>query len=138
MLLFSLSLPFVSFSQVNPITDKPFHPTDRVYNHCVDAPEVESTAGMISCAQLGLEAWDETLNDYYQRLEDKLSREEFTKLRDAQRAWLKFRDAELNFMGDFYTNLDGSMYRMIAANHALELTRDRAIELWGYIQLVEY
>jgi uncharacterized protein YecT (DUF1311 family) len=41
----------------------------------------------------GIELWDDELNRVYQLLQPKLSEPDRAKLRDAQRAWLTFRDA---------------------------------------------
>jgi uncharacterized protein YecT (DUF1311 family) len=48
---------------------------------------------MVQAEARGIEFWDDELNRVYQLLQPKLSEPDRAKLRDAQRAWLTFRDA---------------------------------------------
>ncbi|MGD6774668.1 lysozyme inhibitor LprI family protein [Sutcliffiella horikoshii] len=73
------------------------------------------------------ELWDELLNEIYGVLEEQLSAEEMSQLREEQRNWIKFRDdsaleASLKFKGGTQEHLE---YVAVLAN----LTEKRCYEL---------
>ena len=81
-----------------------------VQKPCLDSPDGQSTLGMKICSGREMAAWDERLNRFYQALlrsglgalqaqrgERKLTGADI--LRDAQRAWLNFRDKKCDAAG---------------------------------------
>lgn len=54
---------------------------------------------MINCANNAYDSWDTELNKKYRALLAKLSPADAVKLKDSQRKWLAFRDAEFAFVG---------------------------------------
>src|SRR5262245_48199434 len=66
------------------------------------------------------------LNENYKKLISKLPTERKNALVEAQRAWIKFRDANCGFYAD---PVGGSAARMIANECFLKATADRAKEL---------
>ncbi len=58
-------------------------------------------------------------------------------LREAQRAWVAFRDGELAWLAAFYGGLDGSMYRSMLAADRVELVRKRVLELTSFLDVLE-
>ncbi len=90
-------------------------------------PNAESQAEMTMCWGRQYKAADATLNQVYRQLVAKLNEEEKAQLKEAQTAWLKYRDANCEFVADQYKG--GSMRPMIAAICLAEMTQHRTTEL---------
>lgn len=99
-----------------------------------------STLGMSMCTQAETEAWDALLNREYQRamadakLLDAEDMHYFPgfavraeKLRDAQRAWITFRDAECEL--EYATGGSGSIRHIFGTSCFLQMTAERTIDL---------
>lgn len=84
-----------------------------------------STVEIVVCLA-GLTAeWDARLNAAYQTLMDDLVEDRKTALRDVQRQWIAFRDANCGW----YAGGEGSIARIEAAECLRVTTMQRAIEL---------
>ncbi|MEO9826585.1 MAG: lysozyme inhibitor LprI family protein [Paracoccaceae bacterium] len=108
---------------------------------CMEREEAGySTYGMVRCTAAETEIWDAFLNTAYQaqmqhmRAQDTLEAEtfpEFAKrseaLRDAQRAWIAFRDGECGLAYAMWGS--GSMRQIAGASCVMEMTADRALTL---------
>ena len=92
----------------------------------------QTQAEMNICAGNAYKAADKVLNDVYQRLVAKLDEEEKAQLKEAQTAWLKYRDANCEFVGDQYKG--GSMRPMIYAMCLTDVTKTRTSELRSQIK----
>ena len=99
-----------------------------------------TTLGMVSCTVAEARAWDAILNVEYQQTLDDLEAMDTREavqfpdyaaradsLRDAQRAWIAFRDAECGLVYAMWGA--GSMRNIASANCKLEMTAERALEL---------
>jgi len=75
------------------------------------------------------EEWDKELNIVYQKIMKVTDAVTKNKLRNAQRAWIKFRDSEVE--KSYYTNNPngGSMGILFSLNTAVKLTEERAVQL---------
>ena len=75
------------------------------------------------------EEWDKELNIVYQKIMKVADPVTNNKLRNAQRAWIKFRDSEVE--KSYYTNNPngGSMGILFSLNTAAKLTEERAVQL---------
>ena len=75
------------------------------------------------------EEWDKELNIVYQKIMKIANPVTKNKLRNAQRAWIKFRDSEVE--KSYYTNNPngGSMGILFSLNTAAKLTEERAVQL---------
>ena len=73
--------------------------------------------------------WDKELNIVYQKIMKIANPVTKNKLRNAQRAWIKFRDSEVE--KSYYTNNPngGSMGILFSLNTAVKLTEERAVQL---------
>jgi len=100
-----------------------------VSDACMAAPEGETTLGMVECSARETALWDERLNARYAALEEMLDPEAFAALREAQRAWLTFRDAECTFARALWSG--GTVAPVVAAGCLLDQTARRAIALEG-------
>jgi len=84
------------------------------------------TIEMINCILAETMRQDARLNENYKRLISKLPTERKNALVEAQRAWIKFRDANCGF----YTDPEGGSAARVTANECfLNATADRAKEL---------
>jgi uncharacterized protein YecT (DUF1311 family) len=88
------------------------------------------TAEMIACAGAEAARWDRRLNAAYRALMASPAHAPATKalLREAQRAWVAFRDRGCAAEGEF-TAEGGSLSRILAADCALRMTAQRALDL---------
>ena len=84
------------------------------------------TVEMINCILAETRRQDARLNEIYKRLISRLATERKNALVEAQRAWIKFRDANCGFYAD---PEGGSAARVTATECFLNATADRAKEL---------
>jgi uncharacterized protein YecT (DUF1311 family) len=96
-------------------------------------------AEMNQCAKEDFEKSDKALNETYGALVKKLEKQEgdVKPLRKAQRAWIAFRDAELDMMFACETEdmrvCWGSMYPLLYFGAKGDLTEERTEALQKYI-----
>jgi uncharacterized protein YecT (DUF1311 family) len=79
------------------------------------------------CAYQETKMADKEIGRVYQLLMSRLDKEGQTKLRDAQRKWIKFKEANAEFAADAYRG--GSMEGMVYTNAIKESTIQRTKEL---------
>lgn len=84
-----------------------------------------STADMVECVNGLRDRWDGRLNAAYRQVSDGETAARRTELRDVQRQWIAYRDANCAY----YAGGEGSIARVEAAVCQYVLTRDRAQEL---------
>ncbi len=82
---------------------------------------------MNQCAGKAYRAADATMNSVYRKLVAMLDEDEKAKLKEAQVAWLKYRDTNCEFVGDQYAG--GSIRPLIEATCLADMTKSRATEL---------
>ncbi len=104
-------------------------PIDVQLGTCLDSPEGMTTQGMVECIGTAYDAWDGALNEAYRSLMASLSPEEAELLRAAQREWIRFRDAESNFLGSLLTVDRGTMMRITVNDMMTGLVKDRVLQL---------
>ena len=92
------------------------------------------TVNMIDCIGQEHERQDVRLNRVYKTLMDTLPAARKTALRDAQRAWLKYREANCHF----YNDPDGGTMARVQANDCfMTETAKRAKELEAIRSMTE-
>jgi uncharacterized protein YecT (DUF1311 family) len=97
------------------------------YSACMD----ESggvTMNMLACMGSETEQQDARLNQNYKAAMQALAPAQQTQLRDAQRLWIKFRDADCALFGSL---TGGSIDRINSASCFLDMTKQRADDLGG-------
>jgi uncharacterized protein YecT (DUF1311 family) len=87
----------------------------------------QSQADMNDCWGREYRSVDATLNQVYRQLVAMLNDEERSQLKEAQTAWLKYRDANCEFVADQYKG--GTMRPMVHAICLGDMTRNRTAEL---------
>jgi uncharacterized protein YecT (DUF1311 family) len=99
----------------------------QVSDPCMDDSNDYTTVGMRMCISLEHSAWDTLLNTDYRRVMDSLdSTEKQTKLRDAQRLWLKYVAA---FCPLGYEFNQGTAYLVSGDRCQMEMTARQTLEL---------
>jgi len=96
---------------------------------CADA---QSQAEMNMCWGKEYKAADAKMNKTYQDFMSKLDESEKMQLKNAQLAWLKYRDTNCDFVADQYKG--GTMRPMIAAICLADVTNARVNELKSQIK----
>ncbi len=91
---------------------------------CMAEPDGASTYGMMSCNLREVSFWEEQAAFYVDMLRDSLTEEQFAALTTAQDAWLAYRDAQCNFLYEFW--IDGTIRNVIASSCLLDETGNRA------------
>jgi uncharacterized protein YecT (DUF1311 family) len=81
---------------------------------------------MLDCMGSETEQQDAHLNQNYEAAMQALPPAQQTQLRDAQRLWIKFRDADCTLLGSL---TDGSIDRINSASCFLNMTMKRADDL---------
>jgi uncharacterized protein YecT (DUF1311 family) len=95
-----------------------------------------STAGMVEAITAAQEKWEAKLNSAYKVLKQKMPSEEFAALQQAQRAWIAFRDKQIESYSITYGLMDGTMWTPIHAGAIMRITKERALELENYLGLL--
>jgi uncharacterized protein YecT (DUF1311 family) len=112
------------------------YPIDSRLEECLSTDTNQTTYGNIECISTALGEWDAELNKYYKLLKETLEPASQERLKLAQREWILYRDKEIEFMSAFYTEMDGSMYRIFAADRQMAITRQRALDLISYYETI--
>lgn len=78
---------------------------------------------------------DEELNNAYYRLITHLNDEAQQALKDSQRQWSNYRNAEFNFIAHNWTTKNfGSASALSRGNYRTKLIKDRIVRLLHYLQ----
>ncbi|WP_386681198.1 lysozyme inhibitor LprI family protein [Loktanella sp. R86503] len=107
-------------------------------NACQDQDGGSTTIGITECIMAETAVWDDMLNEEYTRLQRNFSargwadgavtNEELkVALRDAQRAWIAYRDADCGLRFKVWEG--GTIRGIVAANCEMTMTASRALDL---------
>ncbi len=100
----------------------------KTYSNCMDQSG-GVTVEMLNCIGSETEHQDALLNQAYRDVMAELSPERKTELRNAQRAWIKYRDLNC----EFYADPDGGTMASLQSNSCfMTMTASRARELRGF------
>jgi len=77
------------------------------------------------------------IDNVYKQLMSKLGAEQQKSLKEAQRAWIKWRDAEADLIARLGGSVGGSAMRVDYANAQTKLIQQRTEVLKGYIKDAE-
>lgn len=104
----------------------------RFFEHCA-ARRGDTTVAMVACQSALAAYWDEELNRVYQTLIKRREGAFTDAVRQTQRAWIGWRDQRCQP----WANLDGSMYRIMAADCYAETVHERVKDLQDLLDAVE-
>lgn len=113
------------------------HPIDISLESCLSADSNFTTQGMMGCYYEARQSWDLELNLHYTQLRSLLDSASASNLQIAQRSWLSFRDKEFDYINYLYYQKNGSMWRVVASERRMDITRTRALELKSYFDLLD-
>jgi uncharacterized protein YecT (DUF1311 family) len=93
-----------------------------------DCANEASAVSIADCHTARYIAADKAMNAVYNTAMKSLSEDEKTKFRDAQRAWLKYRDASFSLIIEL--NKDARSYgRIVVAEYKAKLVEKRVLEM---------
>ena len=98
-------------------------------------PGERTQAELNQCASRAFQRADAELNKLYQQLMKDAGAGERAKLRAAQLAWLKFRDAHCEY--EAFGNTGGSIYPMVYGFCLAEVTKERAKQFRDTLKEIE-
>lgn len=82
--------------------------------------------------------WDKELNRVYGELMNKFNTQDKLKLKEAQRAWVKFRDAESDLLwAEALFGSGGTSAPVAVSDRAREMVRQRVCTLLRYQKLID-
>ena len=122
------------FVSALPLFAQEKHPIDKFEEECIS--ENQTTAGMANCTYEARKKWDAEMNKYYKLLMSVLDKNRQDKLRESQRAWIKFRDAEFENIENMYPQ-DATMYINVRAAAKMSIVKERALQLKDYYEIQE-
>ena len=111
------------------------HPIDIERENCHNSSATQTTMDMVDCELTAAEKWDQELNKYYKALMSQLNKEQQEHLRQSQRKWIAFRDAEFIFSEKIYS--DGSMGGLSDAKTRADFIRSRVLQLKDYLESIQ-
>lgn len=94
------------------------------YSQCMKT--ANTTVAMRDCSGAELKRQDVRLNQTYKSAMGSLEQPQQDKLREAQRAWVKYRDANC---GMYYGLTGGTIDQLNGAGCEVDMTKQRADEL---------
>jgi uncharacterized protein YecT (DUF1311 family) len=108
----------------------------RKQDPCEKANQTGITVDLVECSQKTLAQADADLNKTYRQLIAKMGNKQWeTKLRRAQQAWIKYRDANCDYESEFS---GGGSATTFEYNFCLaEMTKTRAKELLDMLNQIK-
>ncbi|MCB1493819.1 MAG: DUF1311 domain-containing protein [Rhodobiaceae bacterium] len=94
---------------------------------CLQTEEGQTTEGSVRCLYRGVSAWDALLNTSYRDARTNFPVKLADKLREAQKAWIDFRDARCALEEEMYEG--GSLARVAYLSCFQRETAIRAIDV---------
>ncbi len=89
-----------------------------------------TTLDSVDCRSTAADEWEAELNNQYQLLLKGQSPEVQANLKNAQRAWIKYKNSYVSAMASFYRQEEGTVWTIIMAESKLNVIRDKAIDLY--------
>jgi uncharacterized protein YecT (DUF1311 family) len=104
-------------------------------------PDCDLSSGgqqqMNVCSGAKYQAADKQMNDLYQQLIKRLSKDSGNKLRASQRAWLKYRDTAFTYEVEWNGPCQGTICPYEANTVMTELTEQRIERLQNYVNCTD-
>ncbi len=107
-------------------------PIDQALDACLAGTAANSTAGQVNCTSKAAAAWDRELNQVYQKLLKTLDPASQALLRNSQRQWLAFREAEKKFDRGPWISKQGTVAQTTVALANVDILRSRVLTLRNY------
>jgi uncharacterized protein YecT (DUF1311 family) len=124
----SISLILASLSATSLLAIRT--PAEQVIAQNIQCNPAGNTVEMKQCAAEQYQAADKELNRVYQQVRSQLDEERQQRLKEAQLAWIDFRDKTCNFEAS--SALGGTLEGLLYTDCLTEQTEKRTAELEGY------
>ncbi|MCP1171766.1 lysozyme inhibitor LprI family protein [Ralstonia chuxiongensis] len=115
-----------------PLTAWAADPVDDALQQCLKSPRGITTAGMTECTHTAYQAYDRQMNTLYQAVMSKTDPASRQAIRNAQRAWLAYRNAQRTADNAPWRADSGSMASPDIEGLNVEAIRARIAELEYY------
>lgn len=99
---------------------------DITLNQCLN--QADTTLALMQCQDAATQKWDKEMNTQYSALMKKLNGQPREKLRAAQRAWMKYREAWLTASRS-QLNTQGTLGPVALAAQSTALVRNQTLQL---------
>ncbi len=126
-LLFTIIILIFNFLAIGQEQD-----IDNRLDECLNKDSNYTTTAMLECLEEAREGWDKELSKYYNFLMGVLEADTKEKLKTSQLKWVEYRDLEYEFSNKMHTDMQGSMWLVVAAERRYETVKTRALELKNY------
>jgi len=111
------------------------HPIDLWLKKALD--RAASTADTRHALQTAEAKWDQEMNRAYKTLMRRLDRTQRAMLLRSQKAWLAFRDAEIQTSDAIVGSKQGTMWLPVIDEKHVDLVKARALQLADYDRLLD-
>ena len=95
-----------------------------------------STTGMLDAIAVASREWDERMNEDYGKLNKLMPPDEWTAFVKAQKAWIAYRDVQIESLGITYAKMEGTMWLPARAHAEMDLTKQRSQFLQKTLELL--
>ena len=95
-----------------------------------------STAGMLDAISVAKKEWDERMNEDYAKLKKLMPPDEWSAFIKAQKAWIAYRDVQIESLGITYAQMEGTMWLPARAHAEMDLTKQRSQFLQKTLELL--
>jgi len=112
------------------------YPLDEFLDRCLAQRNHGSTASQVECTNRARQRWGDEMNRDYRRLAGRLPPKTRASLRDTQRRWLQYRNADQLLIDAVYELTKGTMYAPMQAYSHLRLVRERSLVLKSYFTVL--
>lgn len=105
----------------------PKQSADIALDNCLET--AVSTPDIEGCYQEAMTSWDNALNVQYKALLAGQSDAFKSAMRQSQRDWIKYKDNYFLALNARYGAMDGTIWRIVAAQSKMNVIRDKALDL---------
>ncbi len=102
------------------------------FNECYDKASNIDKISQLECLDAEYEYQDQRLNQNYKKLMQSLTTSEKKRLKTAQRQWLKYRDANLDFYANYSVFVDRNLL------YSFKLTKETAKRADELVYILHY
>ena len=135
LLIAFLIIPASLYSASQETDPEEIHSIDRFREKCTN--DNPSTVGMNVCTDEAYKMWDVEMNKNYKLLMSVLNKQEKKQLKDAQIAWINYRDKEEYFRTRTLTSEQGTLYPLMARGERMGIVKQRALELKQFYETLK-
>lgn len=108
---------------------------DRTYQSCLD--KAPNDLAQLRCIDAAVSAWDSVLNANYKAAWARLDEKNRALLKDAQRKWIQYRDADQAFRDSDWKFGDAFDRKVFLAETGMQIVKARALALATYGPIAE-